>query len=307
MNSMNPVHHLPLSHLGLIRASGEDAPSLLQGQLSNDVRLLGEQQGQLSSLNSPKGRMLAVLQLFLHEADIHLQLDQRVLDDTLKRLRLFILRSRVTLEPAPLAGLGVYGAGAPDWLRTAGLPAPEAPFARAGAQGISLIRQPGDQPRYALWGTPERLAALPACRAGTLNDWCLQDIACGLPTILPETRDEFVPQMANLDLLGGISFSKGCYTGQEIVARLHYLGQIKRRLFACRAAGSPPLPGAPLYAHGAPEPVGSVVQAAICADGGCAFSAVLQLRALEGTPDLRLDTPEGPRVSVSAPTGAPGA
>jgi tRNA-modifying protein YgfZ len=303
MNSMNPVYHLPLSHLGLIRASGEDAPSLLQGQLSNDVRALSEQQAQLSSLNSPKGRMLAVLQLFLHEAHIHLQMDRRVLDDTLKRLRLFILRSRVTLELAPLTGLGVYGAGAPDWLRAAGLPAPEAAFARADARGISLIRQPGDQPRYVLWGEAQALTALPTCPAGTANDWCLQDIACGLPTILPETRDEFVPQMCNLDLLGGISFNKGCYTGQEIVARLHYLGQIKRRMFACRAAGSPPLPGAPLYAHGAPEPVGSVVQAAVCAQGSSAFSAVLQLRALEGTPDLRLGTPEGPPVNVDTATG----
>lgn len=303
MNSMNPVHHVPLSHLGLIRASGEDATSLLQGQLSNDVRLLDAQQGQLSSLNSPKGRMLAVLQLFLHDGLIHLQMDRRVLEDTLRRLRLFILRSRVGLEPSSLAGLGVYGPAAADWLGRAGLPAPATVLATGHAAGISVIRQPGTPARYALWSEPERLAALPTQMPGTLNDWLLQDIANGLPCILPETRDEFVPQMGNLDLLGGISFSKGCYTGQEIVARLHYLGQLKRRLHVCSASAQPPLPATPLYAAGMAEPAGSVVQAAMREGGASLFSAVLQLRALDGTHPLHLGTPDGPVVNIEwAPT-----
>lgn len=270
MNSFleNQTLAVPLSHLGLIEVSGADAESFLQGQLSSDLRELSPSRAQLSSFNSPKGRMLAVLHLFRTPDSTFLELHRSVLDATLKRLRMFVLRSKVTLEDASAhrGVLGLAGPGAATLLKDLGLPAPASALELAWAKDVAIIRRQGDNPRFTLCAPLEHLNELSRVltgKAATVNGnaWKLLEIEAGIPTVYPETSDHFVPQMCNLDALGGISFNKGCYTGQEIVARVHYRGAIKRRMVKIRLAADPPAPGFKLEN-------GEVVDAAPHPDGG---------------------------------------
>ena len=227
----------PLAHLALIRATGADVDAFLQGQLSNDLRQLTRERAQLSSFNSPKGRMLAVLHLLRAGDGVLLELPRAILEPVLKRLSMYVLRAKVRLaEATDLVALGVAGADAPALLETLGLPVPKAALACAWAGDAGVVRRLGDKPRYAviapasrareLW---QRLLKADAVAVGT-QAWKLLEIEAGVPAIYPETQDRFVPQMCNLDTLGGISFDKGCYTGQEVVARVHYRGAVKRHM-----------------------------------------------------------------------------
>ncbi|HEY0975704.1 MAG TPA: hypothetical protein VGE57_14545 [Solimonas sp.] len=247
------MHAIFLSQHGFLRLQGADTQTFLQGQLSSDLRLLTAAQGQLSSYNTPKGRVLALPQLFMNaDGSILMELPAGLVEPTLKRLRMFVLRSKVTVEApgAQLQALGLVGDGVAAWLTSQSLPAPEAPLASAStADGLLVARRLGEPPRYSLTGAPHQIERLSrSLPAGTLTDdplrWRRADIDSGVPVVYPETRELFIPQMLNLDLLGGIGFDKGCYTGQEIVARLHYLGQVKRRLFVAHIAGPCPPPGA---------------------------------------------------------------
>ncbi len=262
-----------LDPLGLIEVTGADAGSFLQGQLSNDLRELGPSRAQLSSFNSPKGRMLAVLHLFRGTDSIFLELHRSVLEATLKRLRLFVLRSKVNLEDASIRR-GVLGLAGPDAaarLKEIGLPAPLAALDLAWAGEVAIIRRQGECPRYTLCAPFERLTELSGALAGKAatvdgNAWKLLDIEAGIPTVYPATSDHFVPQMCNLDALGGISFNKGCYTGQEIVARVHYRGAVKRRMSLIRTDGELPVPGSRIALPGSANS-GEVVDAACHPDG----------------------------------------
>jgi len=226
----------PLTHLALIRAAGADVETFLQGQLSNDVRQLRADRGQLSSFNSPKGRMLAVLQLLRAGDGLLLELQRAVLDPVLKRLSMYVLRSKVKLaEATDLALFGIAGPEAPQILAGLGLPAPTAPQDCAWSGAVGVLRRLGSLPRYTLlvpaasaagWWNDLRARA-PA--VGT-QAWKLLEIEAGVPAVYPQTQDHFVPQMCNLEALGGISFDKGCYTGQEVVARVHYRGAVKRHM-----------------------------------------------------------------------------
>jgi len=285
-----------------LRATGADSDAFLQGQLSNDVRKLAETQAQLASYNSPKGRMLAVLTLLRAGEDILLELPRSIADATLARLKMFVLRAKVTLSRADdLDALAVIGAGAPALLESLQLPAPQAALqvARDETRGITVLRRLGAQPRYSVLGPREAIAALREKIAPPLlqpegTQWRRADIEAGVPVVLPETREHFVAQMANLDLLGGISFNKGCYPGQEIVARLHYLGQLKRRLFVARIAGAPPAPGSDVHAEGEAQAVGEIVDAVADGEGALA-TVILQLSAREAA--LRVG-PDGPSVQI---------
>lgn len=201
-----------LNHLAVIRASGADAASFLQGQLSNDFLLLPANQWQLAAYCSPKGRMLAsfwgikLRNSELGSDDILLVLSKDILVPTLKRLQMFVMRAKVVLSDAS------------DWL-------PE------------LYVQHG-------------LAA-----------WCEREVARGIARISAPLVDLFVPQMFNYESIGGVSFKKGCYPGQEVVARSQFRGAIKRRTYVVRVlSGAPTSIGLDIQAEGTEESVGTVVQ-----------------------------------------------
>jgi folate-binding protein YgfZ len=224
-----------LAHLGVLRFTGPDSASFLQGQVSNDTRRLTEGAPLLAAYSSPQGRVLALLHLLPHSTGIVAVLPRELVLPTLEALRKFVLRAKVKIEDAS-EQLSVSGQHGTSHLRSAGIAAPEngSRYMETEDVGVGAVSRDGG--RYWVIGSPEKLAQHGL--AGDLpqadqiaNDWRLADIRTGLPQIYLATREAFVAQMLNLDLLDGISFSKGCYTGQEIIARTQHLGRIKRRLY----------------------------------------------------------------------------
>lgn len=293
MNSSIPAATcLDLRALVHLRARGLDADSFLQGQLSSDLRLLTPERAQISSYNSPKGRMLAVMHLLRVGDSILIELHESIADSVLKRLRMFVLRSKLTLENASddIRAIGLLGDDAARLLGTAGLPVPRQPLdcTHDPQRGLVVVRRIGAAPRYSVAGPAPAVAALAAQwpTPSSTAAWRRADIEAGVAVVYPQTSDHFVPQMANLDRLGGISFDKGCYTGQEIVARLHYLGQLKRRMFTGDIDGPPPAPGSEILA-GEPATVAGEVVDAVDSSHGAVLGAVLQLSHAAAT-DLRL-------------------
>lgn len=299
-----------LNHLGLIAVTGKDAADFLQGQLTNDVRELSGSHSQLSSHCSPKGRMLAIFRLFRIDETYFLQLPRTTLDATLKRLQIFVLRARVKLADASddFAAIGLSGACAQGLLATEpfdNLPERENDIARSG--DLVVIRAAGPTPRFQIIGPPAVMQALwdsLAAKATAVNaeHWSLLDIRAGIPSVYPETSDAFVPQMANMHLIDGVSFTKGCYTGQEIVARMQYLGKLKRRMYLAEVeADTAPAPGNALHstASRSEQASGRVVDARNTGDNRYELLAVVEITAANAG-DVRLGD-DGPTVNLKEP------
>lgn len=294
-----------LSHMGLLCIRGEDAQSFLQGQLTNDVRAVSETRSQLTAYCSPKGRMLANGRLFLRDGAYYLRQPREMLDAILKRLRLFVLRARVTLEDATdsLVHFGLSGPTAEAELQNALGAVPDAVDAVIRCGEVTAIRIHGPHPRFELYGPVDEMKRLwtaldvQGVPIGA-TPWALLDILAGVPTVYPETVEAFVPQMVNLQLLNGVSFNKGCYTGQEVIARTQFLGKLKRRMYRAHVdTGTTPKPGDELYSP-ATEPgqsAGRIVDAKPWPDGGFEVLAVVQIANVETTA-VRLGGPEGPEL-----------
>ncbi|MCC6302592.1 MAG: folate-binding protein YgfZ [Gammaproteobacteria bacterium] len=302
-----------LSHRGLIRVHGADAAKFLQGQLTNDIHLVDEDRSQLSGYCSPKGRLLALPRVFRRDDAYYLQLPRDLLEVTLARLKKYVLISKVTLEDAgeALIGLGLAGPRAAAILADLVPHVPAGPDSVRRGGDLSILRLPGGRPRFALYGPVAAMeqawTALAAHAAPVgAGAWDRYDILAGIPDIRPATIDEFIPQTVNLELLDGINFKKGCYTGQEIIARLHYRGSVKRRMYLGRADVEPaPAPGTPLYAAGGDgQAVGHVVSACPAPAGGSELLAVV---AVEHSSDNTLYIKDNPEdlVTLSPPEGLP--
>jgi tRNA-modifying protein YgfZ len=259
-------------------ALGPDAAAFLQGQLSNDITQVSRSRAQLAAYCTPKGRVLATLLLWKPDDGYALELPRELCEPIRRRLQMYVLRSRVQLSDASdqTALIGVVG---PDALAIVqgelGL-ALASHYDVAQNEGVAAIALPGGRVQVIadsargveIW---DRLT--PRCTLMAEEIWATQSIAAGIPAITAATQDQFTPHMLNLDLVGGLSFDKGCYTGQEIVARTQYLGQVKRRLarFATTARAAP---GAAVYADAGL--VGTVVNAARSPEGEFEVLAVTQ-------------------------------
>jgi len=298
-----------LSHLGLIAVRGDDAVTFLQGQLTNDVRAVSDTHSQLSSHCSPKGRMLALFRVLRLGDAIVLQLPRERVADTLKRLRLFVMRAKVTLEDqsdGPIR-IGVAGSGAVGALAALGLALPELDNALAVTDEVTVLRLPAPVPRFELIGPFERLAPLwdaltPNSVMGDTDAWALLDIRAGIPTVYNTTVETFVPQMVNMQLIDGVSFDKGCYVGQEVVARMRYLGTLKRRMYLAEVESlTPPQPGDAINAPGSTseQGAGRVVDARPLGAGRYALLVVVETAAAEAG-DARLGT-TGSLLQLTAP------
>ena len=302
-----------LSHLGLIAVQGPDAGTFLQGQLTCDVRQIMSNRSLPGAHCTPKGRVFASFRLFRCGEVYYLELPRTMVEPVLSRLRKYVLRAKTMLEDASdaLARMGVAGPNTAAQVGTVLGAVPETANgvvisdARYSSE-ITAIRLPGPIPRFELHGAARDLSTVWNALAPNLTPvgaepWRLLDILAGTPAVYPETVEAFVPQMLNLQLLDGISFHKGCYTGQEIVARTHYLGKLKRRMVLARVdSPTPPRPGDPLFSPRADpsQSAGQLADACHHPDGGyavlavalieCAEHGVLQLGDANG-PELRLE------------------
>ena len=255
-----------LNHLGCLKISGQDAESFLQGQMTMDLRHLPPEQLGFTSFLSAKGRVIANARLMKCDEAVWLVLPASMTQILAQRLKLFVLRSKVLIEDLS-ESIAVIGLTDPALALSSDHPSSH-----------------NDAWPYAAW----RWISLSAC-GETSNmkedpdaerSWQQRDIESGLAWILPPSREAHIPQMINLDLHQGIGFEKGCYTGQEIVARTHYLGQLKRRLFRVECKSNElPMPGTAIYLgeEASEESVGEWVNAVHVNDGTIEGLAVLKI------------------------------
>ncbi|MDE2309943.1 MAG: folate-binding protein YgfZ [Betaproteobacteria bacterium] len=287
-----------LSQFGILKVSGEDAQNFLQNLFSSDVKNVTPAQAQLSSFNTAKGRMLASFLIWQGGSEYFLQLPRSLCGAMQKKLSMYVLRAKVKIADASdeLVCLGVSGTNAAALLKeyvTSLLPqelhgaegvaqmggiAPNPYFTviRLGDSRFQVNTAPQNAP--ALW---QKLAKDARPAGSSCWDWL--NIRDGIPIIMPATQEQFVAQMANLDLIGGVSFKKGCYPGQEIVARMQYLGKLKRRMYLAHIEGNTaPQPSDELYsADMEGQASGMVVNATAAPGGGCDLLAVVQISSRE--------------------------
>lgn len=297
-----------LSHYGLIRVEGEDAASFLQGQLTNDLRQVTDNHSNLAGWCSAKGRMLANFRCFRRGESLFLQTPEENLAGVIKRLRMFVLRAKVSIEDASdeLMRLGISGDCAADLLAGFCDSVPAAVNDVSHTGELTLIRLPGDVPRFEAVAPAETLmplwrAAEDRARRMGRGFWALQEIHAGIPTIFPSTSEAFVPQMTNMHLIDGVSFTKGCYVGQEVVARMQYLGKLKRRMYLARVESDiPPAPGDELFARGSTsgQGAGKVVDAQ-AVGAGYELLAVIEVASAEE--DQVTLGENGPKLSIANP------
>ena len=279
--SAAPSFYAHLDHLCVIRASGADAESFLHGQFTNDLKALAPGQLQLQGYCSPKGRLLALMHVTLDADDFLLILPEVNHAPILKRLRMFVMRAKVTLEvDTQVQVMGIsdsstYPADAPR------------PVLQLEGDTAALVLVPEDQLATA------EAALEKAYDKGDALNWAASRLLAGEPQIHPASSDKFVPQMVNLDRLGGLSFTKGCYPGQEIVARMRYLGKTKRRMHLFQgAAGLDADPGSSLYVDGREQAAGELVELLPAGDKASVASAVIRLE-FTGQP-MHLGSSDGP-------------
>jgi folate-binding protein YgfZ len=295
----------PITDLGLIALDGEESASFLHTQLTNDVEHLGQGEARLAGYCSPKGRLLASFLMWRNETTIFLQLPRDIQAAVQKRLSMFVLRAKTKLSdaselPANQVVLGLGGGLAEAALQTWFDALPAQPFSKLDHPLGTLIRVADafGAPRYqwllsadtAQNVVPELADKL---NVGANDAWHLSEIHAGIPQIGKATQEQFVPQMINFELLGGVNFKKGCYPGQEIVARSQYLGKLKRRTTLVSIPDVSAAAGQEVFATADPEqPCGMIVNAAPNGNGGVDALVEMKLAAIEAA-SVRLGSAQG--------------
>lgn len=291
-----------LSHNALVSVSGDDAAAFLHAQFTNDVLALAPGAAQWNGWCSAKGRLLATFLLVRQAEGFLLLLPSEIAPAFIKRLGMFVLRSKVKIADASgqWVRLGIAGKAAATAIAAIfdDAPAPMKSVRRGAAICVAL-----EPSRFVALAPSEegqdlrvRLeqSASPAGREA----WEWTDIQAGIPTVVAATQEAFVPQMANFDLVGGVSFRKGCYPGQEIVARTQYRGILKRRMARAHVADVEPKAGDSVYgAAFGDQAAGTVVRSAPSPEGGYDLLVVAQIESLQGG-DLRLGSLEGAHVEI---------
>lgn len=297
----------PLTHLATIGFTGDDAKDFLHNQLTSDVTHLDLDAAQHSAWCTPKGRMAASFLLYRERSEYRALLSADLLQAIRKRLQVFVLRSKVVISDLSdtCQLIGLAGPQAAATLHGAGLPTPgEALKTSAFADGTVIkldgtrwIVAVGSDAAKSVW---EKLAA--NARPASTAAWQWLEIHAGIPLITAATKEEFVPQMANFDAIGGVSFHKGCYPGQEIVARAQYLGKVKRHLYRVRATGAMAAGTAILTPEDALHPCGMIANASPAPGGGFVGLAVIQENFIAAG-NLELGVPGGQRLIIDAVVG----
>lgn len=291
----------PLTHEGVLAVRGADAGKFLQGQLTCNLNYLSDARASLGARCTQKGRMQSSFRILLEGDGVVLAMASELIEPQLLDLKKYAVfsKSRLTNESASWVRFGVNDGDAA--LVKLGLELDQETDAVARTDTLIAIRV--SPARAEVWVRAEAADSVQQLLAsqlpqGALNDWLLGQVRAGIGQVFEQTREEFIPQMINLQAVGGVSFKKGCYTGQEIVARMQYLGKLKRRLYRLTLEdGELPPPGLPVFSPVHTSAVGNVVLAAR-AGNTLEVLAVLQADAAEGD-SIRLGAPDGPALHVS--------
>jgi folate-binding protein YgfZ len=280
-----------LSQFGVLKVSGEEAQNFLHNLFSSDVNALTPQHALPSSFNTGKGRALATFLIWRNESEFFLHLPQGLLAAMQKKLSMYVLRAKVKIEDASdeIVCIGLSGANAAPLLQKHFPALPQNPLDAVQHPGTVLVRL--DTSRFQINTTAQQAVSLwqqlaKAARPAGSPCWDWLNIRAGIPFILPQTQEHFVPQMANLDLIGHVNFKKGCYPGQEVVARMHYLGKPKRRMYLAHIdSASAPQAGDELFSMELEgQSCGMVVNSAAAPGGGYDVLAVVQIVSHDAFP-----------------------
>ena len=280
-----------LSHFSAVVIAGEDAAEFIQGQFTNDVDKVDENKSQISGICNNKGRMIANFRLFNYQQNYFVSIRNDLVERSISHLQNYILRAQVAIQDISeqLIHIGISGNNADSLL------SPFIDKLNTSVDGIShndnyiAIRVSGETTRYEIFCSLEHAKTLwqaVASKAKAVNSayWDYLNIQNGLPFIDSSTSEDFVPQMANMDLINGVSFEKGCYTGQEIVARTHYLGKLKRRTYRIKIkSDTAPETGDQLATETSTENlyIGTLVTVHQTAENKYEALAVIQIKAAE--------------------------
>ena len=274
-----------LSHLGLLEISGADAVTFLQGQVTNDVSLLNGSNAHYTAYCNPKGRMLALFLAFAHYDHLHLQLNRELLEPIMKRLKMYVMRSKVEIKDVSdsIIKFGINGPEAASMLEVVFSSIPTEDYQLVSLDNGAILKLPSvnNDARFEIFtdavNAPLIWDALKNnSKVVEKPHWDWLEIQAGIPDVELKTQEQFVPQMLNLDILNAINFKKGCYTGQEIVARTHYLGTVKRRTYLVELATSIAPEAGDKVLDAAKNEVGQIVRVAPNATNG--FHALIELR-----------------------------
>ena len=292
----------PLSKFGLLSITGEDAAAFLHSQLSSDVNALLVSQAQYASYCSAKGRVLANFLLWREPAGYSALLSRDLLESMRKRLAMFVLRSKVKIEDASeqrvVLGISAGHKAVEHCWGPVQHEALAVSITEAGAivslgegRYIATVETAGAEAAWTQLAADLTPAGEPA--------WNWLDVRAGIPWVSAATQDQFIPQMANLDLIGAVNFRKGCYPGQEIVARTQYLGKLKRRMFRFHVESDAiPVVGSDLFsATISGQSCGNVINSAAAPDGGFDLLAVTQIEAAHAS-ILHLGSIDGPAMNM---------
>ena len=297
----NQLHGVaPLTHLGLIRAQGEDAAKFLHNQFTQDFVLLKASEARLAGFCSAKGRLQASFIGFKRSPDdILLVCSRDILAATLKRLSMFVLRAKVKLSDAS-ADFAVYGVAGTALQDTTSKIADFTgkTWAKVDVDDASLINlYPADGVARALWVAPVG-HAVPAGAVLSSALWAWGEVRSGIVTVTQPIVEAFVPQMINYESVGGVNFKKGCYPGQEVVARSQFRGTLKRRAYLAHCESSLQAGDEVFVPTDDGQPCGTVAQAAAAPTGGFDAIVAMQISAFEAG-DVRLGSVEGPPLALT--------
>jgi len=254
-----------LDKTSTIKVEGDDRVQFLQGQLTQDINLISQNKALYAGFCNSKGRMLAFMLCYLNHESIHIQIDSSIQEFILQKLKMYILRSKVSLKLAneTFLCIGFVGSKA---LLTKNIQPPKNYLDIIHSDDIMIMRL-GKDDRYQLMGETSKVNEFMKLNFSeylsmSFDDWNNLNILDGIPDIYPMTQEAFIPQSLNIDLIEGINFKKGCYTGQEIVARTHYLGKVKRRMYRAFLKSRADLIPGDLILNNKGEEIGQLVRAA---------------------------------------------
>lgn len=304
---MNGTTFVDLAHLAPLVVSGADAAHFLQGQLTCDVRTVGPTSSSYGALCTTNGRVAAFFNLFVRGEAFVLSLPLEMFGPVRERLARVIFRAKVELKDGATEwnSLGLLGPGWERMLAARFGRCPQRVGETLTADEVTIVRVPGRLPRFEVWGDAGAVEQLRRSWAGTIpaasrEVWDVAEIEAGVPAIFPATAELFLPQFLNLDQRGGLSFSKGCFVGQEVVARTQHLGEVKRRMhLADVSAAEPPAPGRRLRAvhEDGERDGGAVVRSAPAPGAGSLLLVVTPVAEREADRPIHLDAASGPRLT----------
>ncbi|WP_299871273.1 folate-binding protein YgfZ [uncultured Cocleimonas sp.] len=273
-----------LSERGLLEVTGEDAESFLQNQLTNDIRNVNDTTHQESAWCSPKGRIIANFRVFKRGDSFLLDLSADLVEHVTKKLRMYVMMSKVTIDDVSdsLVHFSYSGQGADAELNEILDNVPKASTEAVQSGSLSVLSIAGSNPRFDIFGEVDDCKSLWQKLSGdaviaTSSHWDYLNIQAGIPMISTESSEAWIPQMVNYIHIGGVDFKKGCYPGQEVVARLNYLGKTKRRMFHIEAEVSSALEvGSPIKSENDTE-AGKVLSSVVNPEGKAEALVILKI------------------------------